>query len=82
MPRTKLDNFSRPKTDPIKGLILAAGRDQHKSAEEMAKLAGVSRATYHNMLKTHSEAWPLRRTLDLCKGLRIPIEEIRPAIRY
>ena len=82
MPRTNLDKFSRPKTDPIKGLILAAGRDQHKSTEEMAKLAGVSRGTYTNMLKTHSDMWPLRRTLDLCKGLRIPIEEIRPAIRY
>lgn len=82
MPRTKLDKFSRPKTDPLKGLILAAGRDQHKSQSEMAKLAGVSPATYSRMLDKHSVKWSLESILSLCDGLRIPIEEIRPAVRY
>lgn len=82
MPRTKLDKYSVPRTDPVKGLILAAGLDQHKSPEDIAKLAGVSRGTYHNMLNTHSDEWPLARTLKICKGLRIPIDELRASIRY
>lgn len=82
MPRTKLDKFSRPKTDPLKGLILAAGKDQGKSADELAKMAGVSRSVYYEMIKTHSDNWPLCRSLGLCKGLRIPIDEMRLCVRY
>lgn len=82
MGRSKFDKYSRPKLDPIKGLILAAGRDQHKSTEEMAALAGVSRSTYNLMLKQHSTSWTLERMLGLCSGLGIPIEELRPAVRY
>ncbi len=82
MPRTKLDKYSRPKLDPIKGLILAACRDQNKSQSEMARMAGVSPATYSRMLDKHSVKWSLEVILSLCDGLRIPIEEIRPAIKY
>ena len=72
----------RPKLDPIKGLILTAGRDQHKSQTELAKMAGVSPATFSRMLNKHSVKWSLESILSLCDGLRIPIEEIRPAVRY
>ena len=82
MPRTRLDKYSVPRTDPVKGLILAAARDQHKSSEELAKMAGVGKTAYHDMLNKHSDNWPLCRILGLGRGLRIPIEELRPAIRY
>lgn len=82
MPRSNFDKYSRPKIDPIKGLILTAGRDQHKSQTELAKMAGVSPATFSRMLNKHSVKWSLESILSLCDGLRIPIEEIRPAVRY
>ena len=82
MPRTKLDKYSRPRIDPIKGLILAASLDQHKSSKEMADMAGVSVSTYNRMLAQHSTKWTLESILSLCNGLRIPIDEIRPAVRY
>lgn len=82
MPRSNFDKYSRPKLDPIKGLILTAGRDQHKSQTELAKMAGVSPATFSRMLNKHSVKWSLESILSLCDGLRIPIEEIRPAVRY
>lgn len=82
MPRSNFDKYSRPKLDPIKGLILTAGRDQHKSQTELAKMAGVSPATFSRMLNKHSVKWRLESILSLCDGLRIPIEEIRPAVRY
>lgn len=82
MPRTRFDKFSKPKLDPVKGLILAAGRDQHMTNDELADMAKVSRSTFQTMLNKHSDTWPLRRTLDLCFGLHIPIEEVRSSIRY
>ena len=82
MPRNNFDKYARPKIDPIKGLILTAGRDQHKSQTELAKMAGVSPATFSRMLNKHSVKWSLESILSLCDGLRIPIEEIRPAVRY
>lgn len=82
MPRTKLEKLSRPRVDPIKGLILAAGRDQNKGLDEMAAMAGVSSSTIKRMLKQHSSEWTMAKMLALCDGLRIPIEEIRPAVRY
>ena len=82
MPRTNLDKYRVPRTDPIKGLILAAAHDQGKNAEELAAMAGVGRTTYHAMMNKPSTEWQLSRLLGLCKGLRIPIEEIRPDIRY
>lgn len=82
MPRTKLDKYSKPRLDPVKGLILSASRDQKKTNDDLAVMAKVSRTTFQAMLNKHSDTWPLRRTLDLCNGLHIPIEELRPAIRY
>jgi hypothetical protein len=45
-------------------------------------MAKVSRSTFQAMLNKHSDTWPLRRTLDLCRGLQIPIEDVRAGIRY
>ena len=82
MPRTHLDKLSKPKLDPVKGLILSAGRDQDKTNDDLAMMAKVSRSTFQAMLNKHSDTWPLRRTLDLCRGLHIPIEDVRAGIRY
>lgn len=83
MARTKLqDKFCTPRRDPVKGIILAAARDQDKTQEACAALCKVSVRTYQNMLNKHSDEWTLRQVLDLCKGLHIPIEEMRPLIRY
>lgn len=82
MGKSDFDKYAVPRTDPLKGLILAAGKNQRKSADELAKMAGVSRSVYYEMIKTHSDNWPLCRSLGLCKGLRIPIEEARLCIRY
>lgn len=82
MPRTNFDKLSKPKLDPVKGLILSAGRDQDKTNAELAAMAKVSRSTFQAMLNEHSDTWPLRRTLDLCWGLHIPIDEVRAGIRY
>jgi len=83
MPRTKLqDKHCVPRRDPVKGLILAAAMDQGKTQADCAALAKVSVPTYQRMLDKHSDEWVLRQVLDLCKGLRIPIEELRPMMRY
>lgn len=82
MPRTKLDKYSKPRLDPVKGLILSASRDQKKTNDDLAVMAKVSRTTFQAMLNKHSDTWPLRRTLDLCNGLYISIDDLRSAIRY
>lgn len=83
MPRTKLqDKFCVPRRDPVKGLIISAARDQGKGQSELAEMAKVSVPTYQRMLTAHSDTWTLRRVLDLAHGLHIPIEELRPLIRY
>lgn len=82
MPRTSLDKYRVPRTDPVKGLILAAAHDQKKSVEELAAMAGIGKTAYHAMMNKPSTEWQLCRILGLCKGLRIPIDEVRPAIRY
>lgn len=83
MPRTKLqDKFCVPPTDHIKGLILAAAHNQKKTNAELAEMAGVGKTAYNEMMNKPSSQWPLCRILGLCKGLRIPIEDLRPAIRY
>ncbi len=82
MPRTKLDKFSTPKLDPVKGLILTAAKNQGKTQEDCAALCKMPLRTYQLMISKHSDEWTMRRILDMAKGLRIPIEELRPMIRY
>lgn len=83
MPRTKLqDKYCVPRRDPVKGLIISAARDQGKTQADCAAMAKVSVPTYQRMLGKHSDEWMLRQVLDLCVGLRIPIEELRPMVRY
>lgn len=83
MPRTKLqDKFCTPRRDPVKGLIMAAAKDQGKTQQDMAEICKMPLRTYQSMLSKHSDEWTLRRVLDMANGLCIPIEELRPMIRY
>ena len=82
MPRTKLqDKYCVPRRDPVKGLILAAAKDQGKTQADCAAMCKVGLRTYQAMLNKHSDEWALRQILDLTRGLHIPIEELRPLIR-
>lgn len=80
MPRVKLNE---PARDRVKELILG---QKHRCAfddERMAKLMGVSRATYsRRMNQQKTTEWPLREVLRTCKQLNVPIDELREAIRY
>ena len=83
MPRTKLqDQFCVPRRDPVKGLLLAAAKDQDKTQQDLAEMCKMPLRTYQSMVSKHSDTWTLRRVLDLAHGLHIPIEELRPLIRY
>lgn len=82
MPRTKLDKYSVPRRDPVKGLLLTAAKDQGRSQQDMAEMLKMPLRTYQRMVSEHSDTWTLRRVLDMANGLRIPIEELRPMIRY
>ena len=80
MPRVKLNEVAR---DMPKELILGQKHRYDFDDNKMAKLMGVSRATYSRRMNQQKTAdWPLVELLKVCKGLNVPIDELREAIRY
>lgn len=80
MPRVKLNEVAR---DKPKELIIGQKQRYSFDDDKMARLMGVSRATYsRRMNQQKTTEWPLVELLKVCKGLNVPIDELREAIQY
>lgn len=79
MPRTKLDR--KPRHYELQVLLRGTVDTNERSRPELAKMMGCSNSTVTNKFKN-----PGSMTLDqltaLGRGLHIPIDELRAAIRY
>lgn len=81
MPRTKLDKFSAVKRDALKGLILEYMAAQNISKAEVASRIGIGRATFSRRMSEHTDEWPVKEVIAVCKLLKIPKDELVKTIR-
>jgi transcriptional regulator with XRE-family HTH domain len=79
MPRLKTQ---KPRSDPLKALMLQRKLEVKLSGSELAAKMGVSRQTLSEMLNRKStDDWTLGSIKKACKILWISAEELREAIR-
>lgn len=74
MPATRLDRLAEPKRDPIKALIKERMDIKDVRPEEAAKIMGVSRCTWFNRAKQHTDNWSLAELRRLNTALKTEIE--------
>lgn len=84
MPKTVFDARARAKVDPVWELIYSRAASQGVGGEELAQMSKCwRRATMYNKMKSKTvRDWPMDAILNICSGLRIPIEELRERVRY
>lgn len=84
MPRTIFDQAARVKADPVWELIHARAATQGVSMEELARMSKTwqKSSMYAKMNERTTRKWPLEAVLNICSGLRIPVEELREKLRY
>lgn len=80
MPRTLLDHRAK-RTDPLRRLIAGYKGVSSKTGDDLGRLIGVSRVTVWRHL-SDLENIPLGELLNIARGLNVPIDELRTAIRY
>lgn len=84
MPRTRFDAQARAKVDPVWELIFSRAASQGVSYEELAAMSKRWERTsmYMKMREKSVRSWPMDVVLNICAGLRIPIDELREKLRY
>lgn len=84
MPRTRFDAQARAKVDPVWELIYSRAASQGVSCTELAAMSKRWERTsmYMKMREKSVRSWPMDVVLNICSGLRIPIDELREKLRY
>ncbi len=80
MPRTNLCKREAPHAH-LGRLLAGAVVIQKKSTEDVARMIGRSENTARSRMR-HPEDLTVAEMVNLAKGLNIPIDELRLAIRY
>ena len=80
MPRPR---SSEPPKDQIKTLILESKKAMRLSDEELSRRLGICRQTCSRLINTkHTDDWSLGEIKKSCRSLKIPVEELKDAVRY
>lgn len=79
MPRTVFEKKNR--YDKLMTLIVGTAKVQGRQNPELARMAGLGESTLYTRFR-HPENFTLAELTGICRGLNIPIEELRQTITY
>jgi hypothetical protein len=81
MPRTKLDAYNQ-RHGKLAVLIAGNISVQKRSIDEISRILRVKDPRTARKCIENPESIPLNTLLKLCRGLHVPIDEVRSAISY